>query len=543
MQLSTSDSMSSSRQPFRNTEFHNHDHLASVGTTSFRTTLIGGSFTLRLLVASALVVLVLAMPNSAKADTVGESTKTSTDRASLTSSEIRHAIEADLDDTESLNASRIRVSVDDGLVTLSGAVSSLMDKRRASTVAKRLRGVRGVLNQLVVESTNRSDDEIRDDVIARLHTNDSLERREIVVSVSNGEVALTGKLQSLAEKRLAEIAAAGVRGVIAVDNQLTLRPDPDRSDDAMRDEISGLIANSIYLDDVEIKVEVKDRVAHLRGTVSSAAQKDRLRTVAEIWGIAEVNTDAVEIDPDLADGTVRKRKFADVSDQGIRAALLRAFANDPVVFLAADSISVSVESGRVTLMGTVGRLRCKERAERLAMDIVGVITVDNELKVEPPTESPTDEEIIALTQAAITRSAYLNRREIRVHCHRAHVSLFGLVDSQLEKDLAGWLASGVTGVVHVDNQLAVERKRKAKEDQAIERDIERKLKFVLLDQADDIQVEVTDGVALLSGAVDTWYQWQAAIDLAIEAGAHHPHNLIRVRYHPPHGASRVFAPQ
>jgi osmotically-inducible protein OsmY len=321
--------------------------------------------------------------------------------------------------------------------------------------------VQGVLNQLVVQMTNRSDGEIRDDVVARLRANDSLERREIVVSVSNGEVAMMGKLQSLAEKRLAEIAAAGVRGVTAVDNQITLRPVPDRSDDAMRDEISGLLANSIYLDDVEIEVEVKERIAYLRGTVSSAAQKDRLQTLAEIWGIAEVNTDAVDIDPDLADGTVRKRKFGDVSDTGIRQALIRAIANDPIVFLAADSISVSVDSGMVALSGTVSRLRCRERAERLAMDIVGVIAVDNELKVEPTTNPPTDEEIIDWTQAALTRSAYLNRREIRVHCHRAHVSLFGLVDSRLEKDLAGWLASGVTGVVHVDNQLAVERKPKS----------------------------------------------------------------------------------
>ena len=401
----------------------------------------------------------------------------------------------------------------------------------------------GVLNQLIVRSTNRSDDEIREDVLARIRTNDSLERREIVVAVSKGEVALTGKLQSLAEKRLAEIASAGVRGVIAVENQLTVAPEPDRSDTALRDEIAGLIANSIYLDDVEIDVEVKNRVAHLRGTVGSAAQKDRLRTLAEIWGVAEVNTDEVGIDPDLSDGTVRKKRLADVSDEGIHLALRRAIANDPVVFLAANSVSASVESGKVTLIGTVSRLRAKERAERLAMDTVGVVSVDNELQVEPVSSPPTDEGIIVLTQASLERSAYLNRREIRVHCDRAHVSLFGLVDSQLEKNLAGWLAGGVPGVVHVDNQLAVERKRKAKSDQVIEKDIERKLKFVLLDQSEDLQVKVTDGVAILSGEVDTWYQWQAALDLAIEAGAHHPHNLIRVRYHPPHGASRIFVPQ
>jgi osmotically-inducible protein OsmY len=52
-----------------------------------------------------------------------------------------------VDDTD-LDASDIKVVVDDGAVTLSGSVDSLWDKRRAEDIAKSVIGVRVVNNKL-----------------------------------------------------------------------------------------------------------------------------------------------------------------------------------------------------------------------------------------------------------------------------------------------------------------------------------------------------------------------------------------------------------
>lgn len=114
------------------------------------------------------------------------------------------------------------------------------------------------------------------------------------------------------------------------------------------------------------------------------------------------------------------------------------------------------------------------------------------------------------------------------------------MESELEKKVAGWLADNVAGVVHVNNRLAVEKKWTPKPDEKIKRDLQRKLKFTLLETGSKIDVTVENGVAILRGEVDTWRQWQAAMDLALEAGAKHPHNLLNVRFHPPHGGSRVY---
>ncbi|WP_161604496.1 BON domain-containing protein [Roseiconus nitratireducens] len=457
--------------------------------------------------------------------------------------DLAEVIRADIDDAESLSVDEITVGSEDGLVTLSGTVASLMDKRRAADVAKRVRGVQAVLNEIIVQPTSRSDADIREDVVSRMKTNDSLEKLEIVAAVNGGEVALTGKVDSLAEKRVAERAAAGVRGVTSVANQLTVRLDPDRSDQELREEVNALIIQSVYLDDLNIDVNVKDAVVTLAGKVHSAAQKERLEAVAEIWGVQKVDVEGVEVQPDSVDQTVRKRRYADVSDQQISQAIRRSLSNHPIAFSAVDQIQPEVHDGVVTLQGTVSRLRVKEIAERLAMDVVGVHRVVNELEVQYDQTPYSDAEIIDLTQKALELSPYLYRRDFRVHCNRAHVTLYGAVESQLEKEIAGWIAGGIPSVVHVNNVLAVEKPQKDKSDEQIKQDLQRKLKYSFYDKADRIQVRVVDGVAILSGTVDTWRQWQMALDLAIEAGSRTPHNMIDVRFHPPHGASDAFVPR
>ncbi|NND97627.1 MAG: BON domain-containing protein [Pirellulaceae bacterium] len=491
--------------------------------------------------------LVLCIPLAAVAeDTSTTQGATASNQASERSNEdheICSALQRDLEDAERIRAGQLNVQCRNGLVTLSGTVESLLDKRLASRIAKRTRGVQAVLNQILVQTSERSDDAIRDDVSQALLVNNSVEKPSIALHVQSGKVAMTGKVDSLAEKRIAETVVSGVPGVTEVKNQLTVRLSSDRTDREMRDEIAALMVHSVYLDDVDVDVQVKDHVAILNGTVHSAEQKDHLERVAEIWGIASVEMESVKINPDATDGTKRSERYAKVSDQGISDALKRSFRADPVVFKQSDQISVDVQSGTVILSGTVATLPIKRAAEQLAYDVVGVRRVSNELTVQWPDHAPDDAEIISTLQQSLARSPYLKRTQLRVHCHAAHVSLYGLVDTEQQKSMAQWLAENIPGVVHVNNALTVEQPWEEKADDEIKNDLERKLKFVFFDKSNDVNVSIENGVAILRGQVDTWRQWQAAMDLAIEAGARHPHNLIQVRYHDPHGASRIYVPE
>lgn len=463
--------------------------------------------------------------------------------SNVSDDEISAAIQADIQDASRIAGGETVVSSKAGLVTLSGTATSLLDKQMAAAIAKRTRGVGAVLNQLIVFVSDRSDDDIRNDVAKVLRINDSVDQPRIAVDVSRGEVSMTGKVDSLAEKRIAELAASGVSGVIAVNNQITVGLSRDRTDEEIAEEIRGLIVHSVYLDDASLQVNVKNQVAKLSGAVPSAEAKDRAEQAAEIWGISAVDVSGVAVDPDRLDESQRRQRYADVTDEKIEKALDRSFRADPIIFSRVDSIESSVNGGAVTLTGRVNRLRTKSRAERLASDIVGVQRVINEVEVEYVDKEVTDMDIIHDTQGAIRRNALLDRHDIRVHCQRAHVSLYGIVDSELEKRVAQWIADGVTGVVHVNNSLAIEPEWKEKSDAAIKSDLQRKLKYALFDKSNNIDVTVENGTVILRGEVPTWRQWQLVMDLAIEAGARHPHNLLNVRFHPPHGASRVFVPR
>ena len=143
---------------------------------------------------------------------------------------------------------------------------------------------------------------------------------------------------------------------------------------------------------------------------------------------------------------------------------------------------------------------------------------------------PTDEEIADFTREALKRDAYVDRHNIIVQCRNAHVSLYGLVDTEFEKEHAEWTTSCQNSVVHVNDYLAVRKVWAPKSDAAIEADLKDKLGYGFVDPNNQVSATVEDGVAILSGTVDTWSMWQAAMEMALEAGARRPHNMIQVRY-------------
>jgi len=69
----------------------------------------------------------------------------------------------------------------------------------------------------------RSDERIRDDINDRLTDNDWLDASDVDVSVSGGEVTLSGMVESRHAKRLAEDIAEAVSGVTHVQNNLRVQ--------------------------------------------------------------------------------------------------------------------------------------------------------------------------------------------------------------------------------------------------------------------------------------------------------------------------------
>jgi len=70
----------------------------------------------------------------------------------------------------------------------------------------------------------RSDERIREDVSDRLTEEAQLDPSEVDVSVTDGEVTLSGHVAKRFEKRLAEDWAETVTGVVHVQNNIRVRP-------------------------------------------------------------------------------------------------------------------------------------------------------------------------------------------------------------------------------------------------------------------------------------------------------------------------------
>lgn len=116
------------------------------------------------------------------------------------------------------------ISVEDGIVTLSGQVISLSHKRLAGVLAWWSRGCRDVVNELaVVPHEDDSDYELIDAMRLVLETDPFVHADQIGVSCENSIVTLQGVVSSEAESTRAEQDAWYLHAVDGVINRLEVR--------------------------------------------------------------------------------------------------------------------------------------------------------------------------------------------------------------------------------------------------------------------------------------------------------------------------------
>jgi hyperosmotically inducible periplasmic protein len=124
-----------------------------------------------------------------------------------------------------------------------------------------------------------------------------------------------------------------------------------------------------------------------------------------------------------------------------------------------DDLSFRVDNGVVTLFGEVTQPVVKDDAGRSVKHIEGVTAVNNEIEVLPL--SPFDNQIRRATYRAIYGYPALQRYAegvvpaIHIIVKDGHVTLKGVVATEMDKQMAFMRANGVPNVFSVDNDLEV----------------------------------------------------------------------------------------
>jgi hyperosmotically inducible protein len=115
-------------------------------------------------------------------------------------------------------------------------------------------------------------------------------------------------------------------------------------------------------------------------------------------------------------------------------------------------VSISVQNGIVTMVGTVIDDRRVALATFLAQTVPGVTTINNKLVVNSPVA--LDVRLAGTVKEAINKQPF-DTTQVRVVVNEGVVTLRGMVDSDFARDMLAVAAEGVQGVTAVHNNLIV----------------------------------------------------------------------------------------
>ena len=207
-----------------------------------------------------------------------------------------------------------------------------------------------------------------------------------------------------------------------------------------------------YLKDDSIKVESKAGAVTLTGSVAEDSHKTLAEnTVSSLPGVTSVNDQLTVVGtqpPEHSDAWITTK---------VKTALL--FHRN----VSATGTSVTTVGGIVTLTGVADSMAQKELTTEYAKDIDNVKSVDNQMTITttPATPSATlgdkidDASITAQVKSTLLSHRSTSALHTSVSTTDGVVTLGGIAKNDAERSLVTKLATDITGVVSVVNNMTI----------------------------------------------------------------------------------------
>jgi len=199
-----------------------------------------------------------------------------------------------------------------------------------------------------------------------------------------------------------------------------------------------------------VSSSVEDGIVTLTGTVNLYQDKlDAAKKAKKIANVSGVRNDITVAGQNIPDAQLQQK-------------LAKKLASDRVGYYdnTFNYLAIGVKDGVVTLNGDTVNDVPKDSAMAIVARTPGVKDVVNDVKVLPT--SMFDDSIRIRTARAIYRDTVLGRyatdpvHPIRIVVDNGHVTLYGSVQSAMDKTIAGMRAGSVPGAFSVDNKLVVD---------------------------------------------------------------------------------------
>lgn len=207
----------------------------------------------------------------------------------MTDKYLRQLVLDELDFEPSVDAANIGVAVEKGIVTLSGHVHSYAEKMAAERAVQRVKGVRGIAEEIQVrypEEKRTADDQIAQRALSIMSWDAQLPSGAVKVKVEKGWVTLTGAVEWFYQKNAAAAAVRKLSGVVGVSNQIEVKPRIQTAD--VKQKILAALERNADVEANAVRIAVEGDTVKLEGKVKAWYERDLVERAA--WSVPGVRS-------------------------------------------------------------------------------------------------------------------------------------------------------------------------------------------------------------------------------------------------------------